>query len=917
MTAALEDIKIIDIEDWGSLNTAASSTKLQNGQTPNMENVWTDEKPGSVITANGFIKVGTSPSGNPSSFCINYFKTSDGSQTFVLSDNATVWTTVDFQNFTSIKTGLSSSFQLRGKVVRDKLWLTNGSDAVMTWDGASFTVLDGSGGTPTVPKGRYIDYYDERVWLYHISGARSQSAFSALTDSTGVVIAPDNANAWPASNTLQVSEGDADFGTGLLLYRGYLHFFKQYSIWRLVGYDEYTYTRVKTRASTGTRFNESIQVGDSIVHFIGIDGIYVFDGEETVRISDIVDPTTASQSSFGFNQLQQPNANNQFWETSDTADWNTASVSIPTNLSTASDRLTLLAADDSQADFAAGNTLTNVTATDNSGSLQLTTGSTGASLTNVALNQSATLTPVSGSGIIGVASYLTDGNFTNVAGVTTPHPNGILAITLNTAAHLTTVLLKSFRSQGGQSTISFTRNGSTSLPVVSVSPSSGGGMSLSVSGGQITVTGGAGSPTTPIDLTVTFSSFTATSLEAHFVNDATGSSPLVTVTEVQILTAAYSATGQFISKALDLGATPTSIGTFDADITVPSGTTALYFTQSSADGSSWDAAVAVTNGGSVGSTPRRYLRWRVDFTSDGSATPVIGAVYLASQYISAIHNTGGSISAWGALEADYSLAAQTITFYYRAASTSAGVTAASWNVIVPGGVLSTAITNTFIQFKLEYSGGTPSNIPYVVSVTFNWLKGTNVQAQILQNVASYFWRNRYWLSAAGPSATANDTILIRGKKTYGSPWQLKDWPILSFARYQDALYGCSSTNGDILQLDTGYSKNGSTIDAFFETGDYIFGGFFADIIEVLIEVERMGPYDLSVGLSIDRGITFREKTVDLSLTGGALSYTKRLNFSLNCDRIRARVRINGTDKPFQVHRMKIFYKLNAARGSVN
>src|SRR4029077_3769540 len=128
--------------------------------------VWTDEKPGSIITAPGFIKVGQTPSNNPSPFCINYFNTSSGTQTFVISDNQTVWTTIDFQNFTAIITGLSSAFQLRGLVVRDKLWLTNGSDAVRVFDGSTVTVLDGSGGTtPNVPRGRYIAYHDERVWL--------------------------------------------------------------------------------------------------------------------------------------------------------------------------------------------------------------------------------------------------------------------------------------------------------------------------------------------------------------------------------------------------------------------------------------------------------------------------------------------------------------------------------------------------------------------------------------------------------------------------------------------------------------------------------------------------------------------------------------------------------------------------------
>src|ERR1017187_3617089 len=385
MTSALEDIKSIDLEEWLTLATAPAPTKLKQGQTPDMVNCWVDEKPGSVISAQGYHKVGQIPSGNPVPFCINYFKTSSGTQTFVVSDNATVWTTIDFQTFTSIITGLSSSFQLRGAVIRDKLWFTNGSDAVRTFDGTSVVVLDGTGGTPNVPKGRYIAYHDERVWIYHVSSARSAVYFSSLTDASANIITPDNVNAWDtADNYLQISEGDADYGTGMILYRGYLHFFKQYSIWRLVGYDEYTYSRVKTRASTGSRFNESIQILDSLVHLIGVDGIYVFDGEESERISDIIDPATASQTAFGFNQLQQPNTNNKFWEVTNTADWNSGNV--PTNLSVVN-QISLVAADDSQADFQGGVTQTNLDLISNPGFINLSISNSGVSLTNLALNQ--------------------------------------------------------------------------------------------------------------------------------------------------------------------------------------------------------------------------------------------------------------------------------------------------------------------------------------------------------------------------------------------------------------------------------------------------------------------------------------------------------------------------------------------------
>lgn len=913
MSASLEDIKTIDLEEWLTLNTAASPTKLKQGQTPDMKNTWTDEKPGSIITAPGYIKVGQIPSGNPVAFCINYFKTSAGTQTFVVSDNSTVWTTLDFQNYTSIITGLSNLFQLRGLVIRDKLWLTNGSDSVRTFDGSTVQVLDGTAGTPNVPKGRFIAYHDERVWLYHTPSARSAAYFSSLTDASANIIPPDDINAWDTTdNFLQISEGDADFGTGLVLYRGYLHLFKQYSIWRLVGYDEYTYSRVKTRASTGTRFNESIQILDSLVHLIGVDGIYVFDGEEAERISDIIDPATASQTAFGFNQLQQPNTNSRFWEVTATSDWNAGSV--PTNV-TIDNSLTIKAADDTQADFQAGTTLTNIDTVSTPGSITLTRASTGGSLERIGQGVGAYLDDSNNGAIVyGTPAYLTDGDTSRQTGLGVRNSSvnrfvvdlssdqvtkyAIGGITLRNVMGDTNILASVQVNVGAYQTNRGAQGTWVTVGTFNWAPS------------------GAWNP---LDMAFNFASQNA--LQVSVVFSVAGGS--YEMAEIEVYRTAYTTTGKFVSKALDYTLAPASFGNLYAQSFGNTNTAAVIFTQSSDDGSSWDAETALTilsspQGilGIINSTPRRYLRWGANFTSDGKFSQIINYVFVGAEYISAVHDTGGDIFAWGPLESEYSLASQNITFYYRGATSSAGVLAASWNLIVPGGVLNFSTTFRYVQFKIEINGGSDTLLPSVQSVTVNWVTGSAGQPQTLQNVASAYWRNRYWLSAAGPSALSNNTILIRGKKTFQSPWMLKDWSILSFARFQDALYGGSSLDGSIYRLDTGYSKAGEALDSYFETGDFVFGGFTATLIEIVIEVERTGSFDLSVGVSLDGGNTWSEKTVDLTKSTYGSSYMKKLNFNKTSTQFRFRFRTNSVDTPFQVHRCIAFYKMEAERGTI-
>jgi hypothetical protein len=694
MTAALENVKSIDFEEWLTLNTAASPTKLRQGQTPNAFNVWVDEKPGSVISAPGYLKVGTSPSNNPCSFCINFFRTAAGTQTFVLSDNSTVWTTIDFQNFTSIITGLSSSFQLRGKVIRDKLWLTNGSDPVRVFDGTTVTVLDGSGGTPNVPKGRYIDYHDERVWLYHTTSNRSAAYFSALTDSSATIIAPDNVAAWPTDNFLQVSEGDADFGSGIILYGGYLYFFKQYSIWRLVGHDEYTYSRVKSRASTGTRFNESIQVLDNLIHFIGIDGIYVFDGDTTERISDIIDPATATQTAFGFNQIQQPNQNNQFWETTITADWNLGMV--PSNI-LVGNQISMVAADETKGDFDSGSVLTNMDTATNPGILQLSRQASGGSNVKVGKGIGAYLDDSNNAQVVyGDPSYLTDGDTTRQTGLGLKRfsNNGFVVDLSADPTHYTNI--GEIVLRGVQADKNITASIKVNVGAYQNKYASNGTW-ITVGTFQFAPSGNWA----PYDVFASFASQLAIQAGISFA-DSSGSYQM---SEIDVFGTAYALSGKFVSKPLNFLSVPISMGNFNANYAV-NGEGITFFTQSSTDGISWDAEVPCTNGALVGSALKQYLRWGAYFTtSTGDFTPTVDSVWLSSIYVSPIHNTGGNIFAWGPFESDYANTGHAIFHYYRTATSSAAIPSQPWKLIVPGGVISDPVANQFVQFKIEMPNG--------------------------------------------------------------------------------------------------------------------------------------------------------------------------------------------------------------------
>ncbi len=202
----------------------------------------------------------------------------------------------------------------------------------------------------------------------------------------------------------------------------------------------------------------------------------------------------------------------------------------------------------------------------------------------------------------------------------------------------------------------------------------------------------------------------------------------------------------------------------------------------------------------------------------------------------------------------------------------------------------------------------------------NWVIGSLSGVNTLQNVASFVWLNRYWLSAAKIGANQNDTLIVRGKSTYGNPWHKKDFSILSFARFQDYFIAGSSVDGSIYRMEYGYSKNGDALDSFFETGDFSKSGFLMKLLELIVNLDRSGPYSLSVGISIDGGITYTEKLIDLTRATSTtnLGFTKKvIAGNVMADKFRLRFRTNSIDCPFSIDEITAFYRPSPIRGSLN
>ena len=216
--------------------------------------------------------------------------------------------------------------------------------------------------------------------------------------------------------------------------------------------------------------------------------------------------------------------------------------------------------------------------------------------------------------------------------------------------------------------------------------------------------------------------------------------------------------------------------------------------------------------------------------------------------------------------------------------------------------------------SLDTQSQTP---PIVYSFTVNCVLSSVSGATNLQNVGSFIWGNRYWLTASTLGASENDIVLVLGKSTFESPWHKKDFKLLSFCRFHDYFIAGSSEDSSIYRIEYGYSKNGEAIDCYYETADFSQQGFIIKGKELILSCDRSGAYDLSVGYSTDGGITYTDTDVDLTQESGqSAGMTKRINISFMAPSVRFRVRTNGIDRPFSVDELRLYYRLTPSRGDI-
>lgn len=166
--------------------------------------------------------------------------------------------------WTSKLTGLTSSLKMRFTSFLDYVFITNGTDAVNTWDGSGSAF--GTANAVSAPTGKFIERFKNRVWISCTATYPSRLFYSSLpsTDATPVIT-------WSASNYIEISPGDGEDVTGQKRFDRTLYVFKENFTYPVYSKDQ---TEPDAIINVGTMSHESIDVAKDGMYWHHWSGIY-------------------------------------------------------------------------------------------------------------------------------------------------------------------------------------------------------------------------------------------------------------------------------------------------------------------------------------------------------------------------------------------------------------------------------------------------------------------------------------------------------------------------------------------------------------------------------------------------------------------------------------------------------------------
>lgn len=240
------------------------------------------------------------------------------------------------------------------------------------------------------------------------------------------------------------------------------------------------------------------------------------------------------------------------------------------------------------------------------------------------------------------------------------------------------------------------------------------------------------------------------------------------------------------------------------------------FTQSSSDGSSWDAAVAWSTGSAPTSSSKRYVRYRIDFTTttSGTAVPSVADATLSARqssgtFTSEIRDGSTDLASWDNLNVLWT-GGGSHRIFYRTNASSTSILSDPWVLTTTGTDIPG--NNRYFQWRDDMSISVSTYDPTLTRVMENFTTSSGAQ----QPSASIVWNKDYWMSYTSTGSSKNDAIILMNNE--GKFSKLTGLNVYGFTVGNQQLFGGDSitdgsTGGYLRQLDTSDTDDGTAISA--------------------------------------------------------------------------------------------------------
>jgi hypothetical protein len=303
----------LPINRFGGINTDDSPLTLQDGQTPDSQDVVTDNPGGGLEGRKGYVEFSTTPAND-----IWSFQHSNGTRYLIAAStvNTLVATTGNGTFSTAVST-VSSSYVTVGAVLGDRFYFSNKGDGLKYWDGTSTTTVS------STLKFDNLVAHKGRLFGSGVPGAERTIYASAFNDGTDWTLVTDPADDDPAQYVVGGANGDiltalySSFKDGLIWFQGR-------AFGGITGDDRSDFAVRTYSDEVGTAYKDSIQDCAGLLRFLGpLRTVWEWDGARLTKISEDIDALMGT--------VAQGDASARSWTLTSQADWQAGTLGAGLN----------------------------------------------------------------------------------------------------------------------------------------------------------------------------------------------------------------------------------------------------------------------------------------------------------------------------------------------------------------------------------------------------------------------------------------------------------------------------------------------------------------------------------------------------------------------------------------------------------